>query len=274
MSNNILDLRNELDNLRKMYEERGPRYTALIGSRPGEGKTFAICEGAPKPLLVYMFDPSGIATIQANFSDEIGKTIMIHEFTDDGPKNPKAYREFDIAYRKHIRQGYPKVFKSVVVDSWTVFQMAISNYIHEVSPSSKKLDLGGIAKADYKLIYATVEDILKNLIGAYQYVFLTIHIEPVKDEITGEILMEYAAYKGLKTDIPALFGDKLVLVNESGKRKFYLDNQRLYRAASTALPKLGGKVDANLRTIMEAGGFDIKDETIQARLSKLEKEAE
>jgi len=120
-----LDIRAEIADLNAMYRDNPSReklHGIVIGDK-GCGKTDLVVRTAPKPVLVFSFDPDGCKTVQ-DLVDK-GDVVVDSRYEDDTP-NPvdgkeMAYARFSSEFNRMKSIGLFDSFATVVLDSLTTF---------------------------------------------------------------------------------------------------------------------------------------------------------
>lgn len=112
-----LNIPNPGKDLFQMYKDDPSQSKAhvLIPGDKGAGKT-SILETAPKPILIFSFDPGG--TIVLKKEKECGDVIVVN-CENDSNTDPKAYMKFQSEFNRLGRAGFYKKLATVVIDPVT-----------------------------------------------------------------------------------------------------------------------------------------------------------
>lgn len=245
--------------IRDLYkrEKRGETASILIMGLFGTGKTRLLASGR-RPLLVDSFDPNGTLILERLYKEDIEKgDILIRTFWNEKSTKPTEYNKWERQWEDDIRTGFLDSFGTYAIDSLTTFLDAMSNKVSKL----KGREEGSLAIQDYKIIYNSLKDIIKLSSSCDTDFVLTAHLADERDEITGKVISQLAVYNKLKAEIPLLFTEKWVLVNQPGsdgvKRILLTEDYKTYRA-STQLGANGTfkpKEEPNLLELLKKAGF-------------------
>ncbi len=120
-----LDIRAEIADLNAMYRDNPSReklHGIIIGDK-GVGKTALVCETAPKPVLIFSFDPDGCKSVRDLVKK--GDVVVDDRYESDQPHLPvgvpSAYALFSSEFNRMKSIGMFDKFATVVLDSLTTF---------------------------------------------------------------------------------------------------------------------------------------------------------
>ncbi|MFQ5788327.1 MAG: AAA family ATPase [Thermodesulfobacteriota bacterium] len=265
-----LEIKKSIEEIDGMYKENvGEEDTlgALVSGDPGVGKTTMITT-APKPILIYMFDPKGQIVVKRNLKKNEYRIVPLWK---EQSQTPTEWKRFVELSEKHMELGLFNIFATVAIDSLTFALEACTNYVADFAPSLKmeasytnrprNLPFLG----DYRIIYQEVLDRIKRFSGYPINLIVTSHLETSADELTGEIKANILAFKKLKGLIPPLFTEKYVIVTKPGPDGFakrILLTQPKGRYIASSQLGLEPKEEPDFKMIMEKAGLSIADKEL------------
>ena len=91
-------------------------HVLLLGDK-GVGKT-SILETAPKPVLVFSFDPGGTMVLKKE--KDCGDVVVIN-CEEDSAQNPRAYMKFETEFNRLGRAGFYDDIATAVIDPITTY---------------------------------------------------------------------------------------------------------------------------------------------------------
>ncbi len=258
-----LDIKKEMEDLRKMYEDSAHQkaYRALIYGGLGTGKTNLI-RTCRMPALVHSFDPGGTKTIR----DEIktGKIFADTRFEVEDAERPTAFEAWDKEYDRLKSGGIFDKIGTYVIDSATTWSQSAMNVTLKKAGRA-----GGTPQQnDYLPTMVMLEAAIKDICSLPCDVILIAHEDVDKDEITGRMMIGPAFIGKLKTRIPILFDEIYCATAKetSGGVKYTLLTRAtgLYRAR-TRLGK-GGLFDTyeeqDIKLLLKKAGYDTNDKEV------------
>ncbi len=267
--NQNLEIKKSLDEIEKMYSSSVGEDTlgALISGEPGVGKTSMICT-APKPILIYMFDPKGHMVVNRLLKKE---ERLIVPLWGEQSQNPTEWKKFVDLSNKHMESGLFKQVATVAVDSLTYALEACTNYVADMAPGLRmeKSYTERIRNipfiGDYRLIYQEILDRIKLFSTHPINLIFTSHLEVEQDEITGEIRANILAFRKLKGLIPPLFTEKYVIITKpkvGGVAQRILLTQPRGRYMASSQLGLDPEEVPDFREIMKKAGLNWKDKEL------------
>lgn len=208
MSDQILEIKTEIENLRKMYseDEKQNSFNALILGESGSGKTYLL-RTCRKPIHIDSFDPGGTKGLKDMILK--GDVIADTRYEDESAKNPKA---FDLWQKEMVRREKMNYFSQIgtyCLDSSTKWADAIMNWI------MKKAQLTGEPPRwahDYVPQKVQMNNWLGELLKLPCDFILTGHLEAYRDEVNGSVSYRYMTTGKNVTTIPLLFDEVYITV--------------------------------------------------------------
>lgn len=267
-----LEVTKTVEELEQLYDDTIGKDTfgCLIMGERGMGKTTMIGT-APKPILVYMFDPKGSQVLTPLIKE---KKCLVIPLWGDKSQEPTKWREFKSFVTEHVETGFLKKFATVAVDSTTFLLEALT---HHVSSTAHTLGLEKAIKprprnipfqGDYRIIYQEVIDTIQDFSTQPINLIYTAHLEPEKNELTGDITMDISAYKKLRSFMPAMFTEKYVIrtkplqTGKDGKKfspRFIMTQPSGMYNASTQFENMDYEEKPDIKYLMEKAGLDNSD---------------
>jgi hypothetical protein len=173
----------------------------------GSGKT-TLFTTIPGKKFIYMFDPSGLGSIQ-------GQDIDYEYFSPDSniglrrgmkgqkdpkatkPKEPLAYANFEDHLEDMIANGFYD-YDVVGFDSLTKLQdIMMDRQLWINSRYGQIPELG-----DYRVIGITMVTIFTEVVTHRPVVYITGHTDTTKDEISGRVIDQFDIVKNLRRQLP------------------------------------------------------------------------
>lgn len=226
-----LDIKTELDDIRKLYTEDLSRgtFNALVLGQMKSGKTVSLTT-LPRPVLVHSFDPGGWKSI----TKEIDEGWMyVEDFSKDDAKRPTEYERWE--KRMDKLRSDPEFFKhigSFVIDSCTTWLDAMKNYVAK----KKARPDGCLALQDWQPIGNTLRDWVKLCTALPCNFIMTGHITRDMDEIEQREVIKVVAPPMLQINWPILFDEIYCIVTKQTSsgidRKFQTQNNGQYVAGT------------------------------------------
>lgn len=206
-TNELLDVKTEVEKLQKMYLEnpRSESFNALVLGESGSGKSFLV-RTARKPIHIDVFDPGG--TINLIDLIKKGEIVPDTRWENEDPVAPRAFRDWEIAMKERIKTGYFNHFATYVLDSSTTWSDAIMNQI------LKTEGLQGQPPRwahDYVPQKVKIQNWIKVLLQLPCDFILTGHLEGTKDEVSGRMSYRYMTTGKASVTIPLLFDEIYVM---------------------------------------------------------------
>lgn len=257
-------MKQRLLELRKKSQEIPEGHSFLILGEAGSGKS-ALWTTGRRPILCYHFDPKGINNKEIRQGIKEG-WIIIRTFWNEETEHPKVYKDFEDVWKEDVTSGFVNLFGTVVIDSATTFIRGMANYVSKQIYGNRKGDQffpGMLAPRDYIILYNVVRDVIKISQAEINLDFMmTGHLSLDKDEVTGKMIATLATFNQLKFELPALFTEKYVLLQDGkGGREVLTSSKDRY----TASTQMGGHgifkqlEEANIKYLLNKAGKDSKD---------------
>lgn len=253
-------------------------FSAIVQAIPGSGKTYMLGT-LPLPLLIFAFDPNAAVTIKTAYKKlyEAEWIKILPFWRRETFSKPVNYDQFENAFEVMLKEDFFDKFASVAIDSFTTFSRSASYscLYHQNNKRASKggLRLSNLAQGDYNSLYASIFHKVAALQGRPVNFVLTGHLAPVIEyysvggkEMERILGYELKAYRGLKTDIPALFPEKYNLIREGeGKNQEFklltAPYADLYHASSglAGSGNLNYIEKPNFRHLLKKADFDYED---------------
>lgn len=268
-----LDIKASIEEINKMYKEtvgEDDTLGALISGDPGVGKT-TMAGTAPKPILVYMFDPKGHLVLRPLI--EKGEVLVVPLWMDQS-QDPTIWEKFNEMSTDHMDSGFIKQFSTVVIDSLSFCLITVANYVAAIQapaadmkgPKDRPRNIPFIG--DYRFIYQNIMDKIQEFSSHPINLIMTSHVTTEENELTKEIKVKLLAYGKLKNWIPPMFTEKYMLITKPGeknpdgsvKRMVLTQPKGKYECSSQlGLPP---EIEPDFRVIMKKAGFNVKDKAL------------
>lgn len=258
-----LDIKAEIANVRKYYEEEGKQdlIRVLLTGESGTGKTF-MASTAPKPIHIDSFDPTGTLSIRHWINK--GDIIADVQYEDEDPFNPTVFKAWKATFEQRLKGGYFNSIATYWLDSATTWTDAIMNYTQGSSRAGKVPEW----KSDYHPQKVTIRNYLRKIMKLPCHFILTAHIEPQKNR-EGSIIARRVMFSGKGAiTIPLLFTEIWVTdVKETSKDNIYrvlLQKKGLLLGRSRLASKsvLDTYEPANLKYILKKSGMNYEDKEL------------
>lgn len=257
-----LDVRQEAEKLRKMYEEdpRQSTFNLLLLGESGTGKTY-ILRTARRPIHVDSFDPGGTKPLRDLI--KTGDVIADTRFENEDFANPHVYQEWEDIFKHRVRSGYFDAFGTYANDSATSWAGAIlGKYL---------IKEGGVASAvpTYQKHYHYQKFDLKKYIRVMLSlpcdVVVTGHLKIIEDPINGQHRYRFLTTGDGMITIPLLFDEKYISITQEGQGgvsyKLLTKSTGVY-TASTRLGR-GDRFDTyedpNIKSLLKKAGLPYQD---------------
>lgn len=251
-------------------EARLSRQAILLQGLWGVGKTTAVCT-MPKPLLIDMFDPSGLQVILQNFREEYDQgLIQVRLWYDDDTKEPYAYLNWEKQFAQDVAYGTFKNYASYCVDSFTTWYGAAARYWlwykNQQRKSGEKMD--HFAINDYNGLYTLIDDLIFKVARFDTHFIVTAHLQEVTSDKGGFIGYSLNAPGKKGQQLPSLFSEKLCMIRTktpSGSEHMILTSDKGYYKASTQLGSHGRweqQEKPNFRELFKKAGIPYQDKPL------------
>lgn len=255
-----LDARLENERLRKLYleDENRDKYNLLLLGDKGTGKTY-LARTARKPVYIDSFDPEGTLCLREykRNGDVLAETKYEHE----DPLKPSVYELWAKDFEEKRKANYFANFGTYVLDSTTAWAEAIMNYI--LAKDGRAGQPPSFTK-DYNPQKVMIGNALKQVLNLPCDVIVTGHLEPVKDDVIGNVEYRYMTTGKGTVIIPLMFTEVWVAdthqTSEGVKYRVITQRTGKYMASSRlSAGKLETYEPSDLKAILKKCGLDIKD---------------
>lgn len=205
----------------------GKKILALGGAGSGKSTAFA---SLPGKKFIYLFDPNALSSIAGydieyeQFMPDVD-TFALKPLANSKPgdqprvarRASETYLNWEDFHEKALRDGFFSQFDWIGFDSATTFlDMAMD----------RVLTLNGRGgqwpqQDDYGPQMVAFRNIMRGLTslqrpdGSFVNIYLTGHMDPLKDEVTGRVFNQPMLTGKLRKKIPILFTDLLVFESSS-----------------------------------------------------------
>lgn len=271
MSDRLIEVKTSLAEIDEMYADAGGNTLGcLISGDPGTGKT-TLLGTAPKPILIYMFDPRGHIVLREKISK---KEVVVVPLWNENSQSPSEWGKFSELTNKHCESGFIDRFATVGIDSLTFALEALTNFTAvEMQGITKKTRVKNLLHmGDYRVVYQHILDKIKQLANHKIHLICTSHLETTQDEVSGKVTTHILAYKKLQGLLPALFTEKYAVVTRPGssggvaKRVLLTQPEGRIQLASSQLglePVYDLKPGVeSLTNIIRAAGVDVNEKEL------------
>lgn len=253
--------------------DTSPNISILNMGEWGVGKT-RLLGTARLPILIYMFDPNGAAVLNTVYPNAIMQNMIqvipcwgdsFANVTGEGTgPPPHKYLEWEKLWQTHIESGYLSQFGTIAIDSYTTWMTSAAAYwLHLKNQTRKGVKTDMLAQGDYNGLYNLTRSMIHRTQACNCDFILNAHLETEKDELTGSIRHVLATYARLRSEVPPLFTEKWVMLDQAtpkGVSRYIITQPTgLYRAST----QLGTGVweareEPNICKMLEKIGWDTK----------------
>lgn len=209
-----------------------PGYKILAVGGAGSGKTTAFAS-LPGKKFIYIFDPNALASLQGFdidyelFMPDVD-TFALASLSKSGPKDKptvaarpsETYLAWERFHENAIREGVLQTYDWVAFDSGTTFLDMVMDRILYMNGRAAQWP----QQDDYGPQMTAFRNIMRQLTsmqkpdGSFVNVYLTGHLEPNKDEITGRVFNTPLMTGKLRQKIPILFSEMLTFESVSDSK--------------------------------------------------------
>lgn len=260
--------REELSRLQSLQEtdSRAKCYRALVYGASGTGKSTSL-RTAKLPLLVHSFDPGGAKAL----SDLIvaGDAFVDTEFENEDPKDPKAFRAWDVKFAALRDSDIFSQVGTFVIDSATTWAQCA---LYEILRMAKRV--GGVPQQnDWYPQMNLLELAIRQMLTLPCDVILIAHDAADKDEVTGRITRGPLFTGKLTKRIPILFDEMYyTVVKQTAKGPEYMwqtaaDSTNEAKSRLAAMAKRRGQVieqfvPQNFKELIKKAGLPAEDKKV------------
>lgn len=235
---------------------------ALLLSGKGAGKT-TLLETAPKPVLIFSFDPGGTSVLQEEI--EKGDVIVVN-CEEDSFRNPKAYMEFQNQYNKLGAAGTFKEVGTTVLDTVTTYN---DSAIWQIQKKEGKI-IAGMDQASSKdtMSFRDWGTLLSlHLMWARQFCSLPCHtfwmghIQRDYDELQKTHLIKLMLTGQAKDKVATLIPDVWFLqIDNKGERYLLTDYEDGFPASTKiGKRKFDRREKPDIKYLLKKAGLDYED---------------
>lgn len=242
-----------------MEKSAGQPRNFLVYGHEGTGKTRLVIT-CPKPIVIASFDPGGTTTRDLQPLIKSGD-VLVEDFSGDNRKEAKKFREWELSFGSHVRDGFFEHVGTYVIDSITRWADAMMNDI--VKRNGFKND--GIPEQRYYLLQQnTAVDYIGILCDQPCHTLCTGHIGLNKDEVEGRMYTGLLLSGKLADKVPLCFDEKYIsrTRNSAAGVQYQLQtkNDGQYRAET----RMGGGVfemmeEPDIKALMRKADVDDSD---------------
>lgn len=256
----LLAIKKSVADLSSMYAEdvRQQSFNALICGETGAGKTY-LCHTARFPCHIDSFDPGGTQGLRDKI---VNRDIIVDSrYENEDPLNPKAYREWKNTFLQRVRDGYFNHFGTYVLDSSSMWSVAIMNWI---LAADRRPGTAPKWEKDYGPQKVEIKNMIAIMTSLPCDFLLMGHLKPDKDEVTGKTTYRFMSVGDSSVTIPMAFSEIYVMMSESKgamvERKLLTQKDSFYMART----RLGaGKFERfeepNIKAMLKKAGFPHED---------------
>lgn len=198
----ILDIKKELGDIRRMYEEelKEQGTNILIYGDFGTGKT-TILETARGPVLLHSFDPGGTESIQEAIN--MGIVVPDTRYENEDPAHPTVWDMWEKEVDRLIQGDVLNRVGTFAIDSGTTWAQTALNKI------LKKAGRAGGApyQQDYLPAMTLMENVLRKIMAQKCDFIFICHEDVTEDKTLGKMFIGPQMVGKLRQRIPLLFSE-------------------------------------------------------------------
>ena len=211
-----LDIKKEMDEIRKMYSEDKTQdsFNLLLLGETGSGKTHLL-QTCRRPIHIDSWDIGGTKIPSIRKGIEEGWIIVDTRWEHEDPYKPSAVDEWQKEMDKRVKMGYFNAIGTYCNDSLTSWTEAIMNR------TLKKAGLAAHAPRfthDYMPTKTDLRNFISRLLKLPCDFVLTAHLRADKDEVVGTVSMRLVTIGDLDVKLPSLFDEIWVAQVKDGSK--------------------------------------------------------
>lgn len=195
------------------FKSQSPFRKILLIGDSGAGKTTATAS-FPGPVLMCDFDGKvdSAAQFLAVHNPAQLELVEYNDYSDYGKFSGKkitAVEQFN-KDMGDLAKITPFPYKTIVVDSLTLFSDASMEYLMKLNHGIKRTVTNGVqipALQDYQMARIWFKQIIGAMLALPCHVVFTAHIQTEKDELSGQILRSPMMAGKLSKELPIYFGE-------------------------------------------------------------------
>lgn len=200
-----LDIRKEMDEIRRLYSEDKTQdsFNLLLIGETGSGKTHLL-QTARRPIHIDSFDIGGTKIPSIRKGVEEGWIIVDSRWEHEDVYKPDVVDLWQKEMEKRVKIGYFNVIGTYCLDSLTSWTEAIMNR------TLKKAGLAAHAPRfthDFMPTKTDVRNFISRLLKLPCDFVLTGHLRADKDEVIGTVSMRLVTIGDLDVKLPSLFDE-------------------------------------------------------------------
>jgi len=210
---NQLSVTDEIASLQQRYQDdpKQNTFNLLLTGDVGSGKTHLL-KTARKPVHVDSFDPGGTKTIRQEISQ--GSIVADTRWEDENAADPHVFKLWTQEFNRRVKSDYFSHFATYSIDSLTMWQQALMNYILASAGIPGKVPRWG---KDYMPHKVKARNFIDRILSLPCDVIIPAHLKGDKDEVTGRITYKLQTTGDNKTKIPLMFDEIWVMQNDKDK---------------------------------------------------------
>lgn len=256
----LLDAKLENERLRKLYleDDNRDKYNLLLLGDKGTGKTY-MARTARKPVYIDSFDPEG--TLCLREFKRTGDILAETKYEKEDPLKPSAYQQWARDFEDKCAINYFKDFGTYVLDSTTSWSESIMNFI--LSKDGRAGQPPSFTK-DYNPQKVMIANALRRILNLPCDVIVTGHLEPMKDEVIGNVEYRFMTTGRGAVNIPLQFTEVWVAdTHQTAKGVEYRiitqRNGKYVASSRISAGKLEVYEPSDIKSILKKCGMDVKD---------------
>ena len=235
----------------------GKQHLFLILGTTGSGKTTQFLT-LPGRKFMYLFDPNALNSIAGQdvdyeqfLPDRLNIAVSsLKKGVGDKPQRPvsnQAYVQWERDFEKRLADGFFNDYDCIALDSCTTLLDMIMDRVLTINGRPGQWP----NQDDYGPQMNTFTNIMRTVTSLGKTVYVTGHIEPRKDEVTGRLFNTPLLTGRLKSKLPLLFSDIFIAEASSdreGRVKYTMQTvpDRMNPLARCSLPGLAPWQDVTL----------------------------
>ena len=199
-----LDVRQEAEKLRQMYEEdpRQSTFNLLLLGESGTGKTYLV-RTARRPVHIDSFDPGGTKCLRDLIKS--GDIIADTRWEDEDFSDPKVFQKWEDTFKHRLRNGYFEAFGTYAIDSATSWAGAIlGKYLKKEGSDPSAVPT---YQKHYHYQKFDLKKYIRNMLTLPCDVVMTGHLKILEDPINGKHRYRFLTTGDGMITIPLLFDE-------------------------------------------------------------------
>jgi hypothetical protein len=185
----------------------------LMLGATGSGKTTQFLT-LPGRKFLYIFDPNAIRSIQGNdveYQEFLPDTLNLNISslkkgvgdTIGKVKPADVYLDWERDFEERLSSEYFKDFDWIGLDSFTTFSDMVMDRVLTINGRTGQWP----QQDDYGPQMNTLTNVIRTLTGTGKGLYVTAHVEVIKNELTGQVFNQPVMTGRLRVKLPLLFSE-------------------------------------------------------------------